>query len=226
MDNSHAVFAATVAAAVAAGRVVAFNESWNNGTGYFDGAVKDEDLGDLEPGIYTCNTGAINNRNLLIAVKCGKVYVAFERFTEGQNGVICYNSPRGETYDRDQGFESWLAKYSTKGVQTSLVVEATKASGGIVVDDHTNNELSLQAIVRWTKGDREFICPVFNGTYFSLNDLYIGQDGKVHLSSWSVAGTVDCRAGLDDGIEKFNAGSEANSHVLGGWGKLELVAQF
>ena len=226
MNTSHAVFVAAVAAAVAANRVVAFNESWNNGTGYFDGAVKDETLADLESGIYTCNTGGLNNRNLLIAVKCGKVYVAFERFSGGDKGVLCYNSPRGESFDRDLGFAVWMENYSTKVVSTAQIVEAAKATGGVVIDDHSGKESSLQAIVRWTKGDREFVCPAYAGTYFSLNDLYINEDGKVHLSSWSVAGTVDCRQGIEAGIEKFNTESEANSHLLGGWGKLELVAEF
>lgn len=72
-----------------------FQESWNNGTGYFDGAVR-ADLG-LEPGQMTSSwTGEVNNRRLLIVgTRFGNV-VVFERYTakgEDRCDKFCINAP-------------------------------------------------------------------------------------------------------------------------------------
>lgn len=110
-------------------------------------------------------------------------------------------------------------------VKHDAVITALLASGGQIVDDHTGAVTTIPAIVKWTKGDRAAICAGYNNV-FSLNDLSIDEtDGQVHLSKWSVAGSVDCRFGIEEGIEKFNRESAAET-LFGGWGTVELIKEF
>lgn len=67
---------------------IAYDLEWNNGTGYFDGAVKAV-LPELEIGeVGRCKTPAPNNRRILIVkTQFGNV-VVFERFTPKEDGVL------------------------------------------------------------------------------------------------------------------------------------------
>ena len=69
---------------------VQFQESWNNGTGYMDGATK---LLIPRGQIRKSVTDPINNRKLLlIGTRFGTV-VVFERYTDGNNGIYACNWP-------------------------------------------------------------------------------------------------------------------------------------
>jgi len=72
---------------------IEFNAEWNNGTGYFDHAVKGKHAPKLAIGqIAACKTPAKNNRRLILV---GTIYgnaVMFERYTDDTN-IIARNVP-------------------------------------------------------------------------------------------------------------------------------------
>lgn len=71
---------------------IPFNEEWNNGTGYYDGACKGADKVILEIGeMAKCISPMPNNRKMIfVGTPVGPV-VVFERFTGGQNDVFVHN---------------------------------------------------------------------------------------------------------------------------------------
>ena len=67
---------------------VVFNPSWKNGTGYLDNAVHDLQITEI------CKTVDNANRKvIIIPTPVGNV-VLFERFTNGDRGIIVSNAPR------------------------------------------------------------------------------------------------------------------------------------
>lgn len=71
-----------------AGKTVQFDESWNNGTGYLDGAVR-ADLG-LAPGETATSTDPHGRRIVFVGTRLGNV-VVFERYKD--RDVIVSNMP-------------------------------------------------------------------------------------------------------------------------------------
>ena len=74
----------------------------------------------------------------------------------------------------------------------------------MVADNHRDGEIiKVDGLVILGNGE---ICPIFHKSsrYWSLNSLYISEnDGKVHLSTWSVGGTM--MAGeLTKSVEQYN----------------------
>lgn len=66
---------------------IEFQESWNNGTGYFDHATGAE----LSAPVMAAWSGEGNRRRLLLVrTKYGTI-VMFDRYTEADGGVICIN---------------------------------------------------------------------------------------------------------------------------------------
>lgn len=75
-------------------RKVQFDEDWNNGTGYYDGVTDDEKLNLQRGELVAAISNSVNNRKLLIkGLGKGLNIVIFERFTNGQNGVLVQNKP-------------------------------------------------------------------------------------------------------------------------------------
>jgi hypothetical protein len=67
-------------------QTVEFQDSWNNGTGYMDGAVK----APLKPGVYKAHTGQVNDRRLVIIRTRKNTVVMFDRYTAAEdNRVVC-----------------------------------------------------------------------------------------------------------------------------------------
>lgn len=74
------------------------------------------------------------------------------------------------------------------------------------VDTHTHNkdEIEFDGYVILGRGERQHVCPLFAGTYFCLNLLYI-KDGKVFLSRQSVGGNVLARdKSLETAIKEYS----------------------
>lgn len=55
-----------------------------------------------------------------------------------------------------------------------------------IIDNHNCQETTTQGVALMESG---YVCPVSMCRTFCLNPLYIGNDGKVHLSCTSVGGT-------------------------------------
>jgi hypothetical protein len=130
--------------------IIPFDPKWNNGTGYLDGIVSDESIKTKPNGLYATHTGIcdtadglepINDRKVIIAVKDGKVYVAFERSTKGNCGRVAYNSPHRETYDQSEGMVNWLIKYasgeqvSKLGLLAKKMISENPSLGNISIAD-------------------------------------------------------------------------------------------
>lgn len=62
----------------------------------------------------------------------------------------------------------------------------------VVLDDHgpALRERAVEGVVLVTTWQGTFLCPIFRREWTSLNQLYIGRDGRVHLSTRSVSGTL------------------------------------
>lgn len=82
---------------------IAFNPNWKNGTGYFDNAVKGIHMADVPTGLTVkCVDDA--GRRMLITGITGQAedgdmngkhvsnVIIFERFTDGENGVVVSNA--------------------------------------------------------------------------------------------------------------------------------------
>jgi hypothetical protein len=111
-----------------------------------------------------------------------------------------------------------------RAVKHEAVIAALIANNGQIIDDHTGEATKIPAIVKWTKGTRVEICAGYQNI-FCLNDLSVDEDdGLVHLSRWSVGGTLNCRFGIVEGIADFNR--ESCKGMFGGWGTVELIKEF
>jgi len=76
-------------------KIVPFNPAWNNGTGYYNGAVSGEDAPLIPPGeIVKSVSPAPNNRRILIVGTLLGNVVVFERYTDGDKSIIVMNTTR------------------------------------------------------------------------------------------------------------------------------------
>lgn len=67
------------------------------------------------------------------------------------------------------------------------IMEILRKDNFMIIDDHDNRERHLDGVIVLNNGElAQFIYCM----YQSLNALYIGEDGKVHLGMWSIAGTL------------------------------------
>ena len=67
---------------------VVFNPSWKNGTGYLDNAVHDLQITEI------CKTVDNAHRKIIVIPTAIGNVVVFERFTDGDRGIIVSNAPR------------------------------------------------------------------------------------------------------------------------------------
>lgn len=106
--------------------VVDYDASWANGTGYFDKAVKNQELLNLLP-----DTGMMaksldpNNRKIIFLRGIGGIVVVFQRYSEGQNNVIVCNSPRVDwhLFNLSGGMwsgDKWLLVFGNISYETGL----------------------------------------------------------------------------------------------------------
>lgn len=82
-------------------KVVAFDKTWANGTGYYDGACKAE-LPEVAVGEYFRTVDPGTNRRILgLKVAQGQNVVVFERYSQsmGCSFVLVNNLPRGLSID-------------------------------------------------------------------------------------------------------------------------------
>lgn len=72
---------------------VPFNDEWDNGTGYYDGACKGDDKIKLEVGeLAKCISPIPNNRKMIFVGTPVGTVVVFERFTNGEGGIFVHNA--------------------------------------------------------------------------------------------------------------------------------------
>ena len=74
--------------------VIPFKHEQNNSTGYYEGVTSDEDLNIQRGQVVASRSPEPNNRKLLIkGLGKGAQMVIFERYTNGQHGILVQNKP-------------------------------------------------------------------------------------------------------------------------------------
>jgi len=57
----------------------------------------------------------------------------------------------------------------------------------VIIDDHTGEKIDYDIIGVWSDGRRYALAM---DCIHSLNKIYIGEDGELHLSDWSIGPTA------------------------------------
>ena len=75
-------------------KTIPFNEKWNNGTGYFDGAFKGEYAPVVEPGQLVKSIDPDGRRIIIVGTRLGNI-VVFDRYSNWeQNTVFVYQATK------------------------------------------------------------------------------------------------------------------------------------
>lgn len=76
-----------------------------------------------------------------------------------------------------------------------------------IIDDHTGDSEPVDYLVE-LNDDQQYLCAGYlNTSYFSLNPVYMTGDRELHLSKWTVAGTIVNKSSIfDKNIEDYNKG--------------------
>jgi hypothetical protein len=92
------------------------------------------------------------------------------------------------------------------------VIAAVNANNGVVADDHRGAaDRVIFGMATLVRGEQEVAVPLIDARYFSINGLYIGTDGKAHISTSSVGGVVEKFAlTMDTAILNYNEGQSEN----------------
>lgn len=97
--------------------------------------------------------------------------------------------------------------------------KAIMEQGGFVNDHNGEWEPHEDFVVFW-KGSTKEICPIYPSSACCLNPIYVGEDGKPHLSRWSVGGNV-----VGDDIKRYNEMHSPFNNVHRNWG-IECLQKF
>jgi hypothetical protein len=84
------------------------------------------------------------------------------------------------------------------------IVAQLKAHGNEYIDDHNGGKQTGKAEVVAQHGKHVVLLHP-HAKYFSINYLYVGENGRVHLSTQSVGGVLDLRqCNLQTAIAVYN----------------------
>lgn len=84
------------------------------------------------------------------------------------------------------------------------LMKAVRKNEGIV-NDRTDRIVPMSKVLGFCLLNNNCIGLLFKDTYYSINEVYIGPDKMIHLSEWSVSGTVDEEdLTSSEGIRSFN----------------------
>lgn len=72
------------------------------------------------------------------------------------------------------------------------IIEVLKANGGMYLDDHrrTGELVKAQLFGIYKEGDKEHAFIGYTNSLFCINRLALDEQGRVHLTTWSVGGNV------------------------------------
>lgn len=86
------------------------------------------------------------------------------------------------------------------------VLELINSGNISFIDNHVRHEVCEETIEGYVILDTGKICPVYMNNTCSLNPLYIQDDGKMHLSTWSTGNIISTRGflSLEDAVENYN----------------------
>lgn len=109
--------------------------------------------------------------------------------------------------------KSAKATKATARLPLAIILEAVNNNGNVVVDDHNTNRPAstpLAGLATIFQGEEQIVVGLHASFCFTLNEIYIGEDGKPHISQWASGGVVDTRGteDLQAACDKFNADKE------------------
>lgn len=92
-------------------------------------------------------------------------------------------------------------------------IEAVQANGFKIIDDH-DPKRGLETVCGvgiHTAGGREKVVALYgNCAYFSVNSIYLDEEGRPHLSTWSVGGLIRPYGDVQLGVDDYNEGQKSN----------------
>jgi hypothetical protein len=111
---------------------------------------------------------------------------------------------------------------STQARHYETILELAKEAKGIIQDDHNQgrNKITLAGVAIFRKEGSSkdgHVVGLYNSKAFCLNGLYV-DDGEVHVSTFSVGGTVlpmDHEGDVKAAVEAFNASQADNQWSMG-----------
>jgi len=93
------------------------------------------------------------------------------------------------------------------------IIAAVQAAGFKLVDDHDPRRglESISAVGIHHRGDRQQVVALYeNVAYFSVNEIYIDDTGRPHLSTYSVGGIIKPYGDIVQGVADYNEGQKSN----------------
>jgi hypothetical protein len=109
--------------------------------------------------------------------------------------------------------------------ENNAIVASMIENKGKFIDGHSNKESGVSAVATFTKGNQQYIVPMYNSV-FCINPLEI-ENGTVKLDRWSVGGVVYAGDSFESRIEQFNKNSaEYKNEGLGDGGQLSNLVKF
>lgn len=89
------------------------------------------------------------------------------------------------------------------------VIAAVQANGFKIIDDHCPKRSleTIDAIGIHHRGTREEVVALYgNVAYFSVNSIYLDDQGRPHLSTSSVGGVIKPFGDVQVGVDEYNEG--------------------
>lgn len=92
------------------------------------------------------------------------------------------------------------------------IVNAINTANGVVKDDHTQaGTRTVAGVATLLRGGRHHVVSLHDAKYFSLNDMYMGEDGMAHISRDSCGGVVEkFDLSMEQAILNYNEGQTTN----------------
>lgn len=102
---------------------------------------------------------------------------------------------------------------------TEEVIQNLKDNDFHVINNHNDRDERIDGylIIERAQYNFKYVAPVFNGAYFSVNPLYVGEDGRVHISTRSIGGAVapfQHNGNMEKAIAAYNKEHAANTMVV------------
>lgn len=105
------------------------------------------------------------------------------------------------------------------------IIAAVKAAGFKLIDNH-DSKRGLETVcavgVHKAGGREEVVALYGNVSHFSVNSVYLDDEGRPHLSTWSVGGLIKPYGDVQVGVDDYNEGQKRNPLCPGFIDRVEL----
>lgn len=93
------------------------------------------------------------------------------------------------------------------------IIAAVQANGFKIIDNHDPKRglETIDAVGIHIRGGREQVVALYERVaYFSVNEVILDDQGRPHLSTFSVGGIIKPYGDIDLGVEEYNEGQTKN----------------